>query len=132
MQIAGSGKCLGWQYPSVATFCGPNIHSIDFVSVQLLRNQYSPTKLVFWLYMCPTSILFSNFCPPFHTPPPTNYSIPDTTLLVHLAIFYSLFGRWELLKAATSTGEVLKHYEIVHNLFKFHSCAHNPWLVKVV
>ena len=86
MVIAGTSKCLGWQYPVLLFVLV--VHSVDFVSIQSLSSQHSPFKLVFGLYSYPTLILYSNLCPPFHP-----LSIPDTTLLVQLAKFSILIGR---------------------------------------
>ena len=64
-----------------ACFSGPNV---DFSSFQPLRSQHSPSKLIFRLYSCPTTIYTLTF---------VRHSIPhhptlDTTLLVQLAILF--------------------------------------------
>ena len=62
-----------------------NVHSVDFTSFQSLISQHIHSKLVFGLYSCPTTILYSNHCP--------NIQItPDTTSHVQLARFSILFG----------------------------------------
>ena len=71
------------------------------------------------------TVPFSHQSIPHHSP---DVSIPDTTSHVQPANFFYLIWR-ELLWAATSAREALKHSEMVCLLCKFHSRAHNPWLV---
>ena len=66
MVVSGTGKRLGWQYPVLLLI--PNVQGVDFASFQPLRSQHSPPRLVFGLYLCPTTILYSNLCLPFHPP----------------------------------------------------------------
>ena len=75
--------------PRRADYHSPNVHSVDFASFQPLRSQHSPSRLVFGLYLYPTTILYSNLCPPFHPHHPLNVNIPDTTSHVQLARFLS-------------------------------------------
>ena len=98
-------KGLGWQSGLAisnvaACLSGPNILSIDFASFQPLKSKHSPSKLVFGLYLCPTSILYSNLCPPLHPPPPPppppphhppNISTPESNFFIQLARFSTLF-----------------------------------------
>ena len=106
---------------NILLFRSPSNCSVDFGSFQ---NQHSPSKLLFWLYSCPTSILYYKlFC--YFIP---YYVSPTTTLLVQLAsqFFYlRIFYKEQLVQA-------LKHSELVHLLCRFHSPAHNPWPVIVV
>ena len=49
-------------------------------------------------------------------------------ILPHTSNFFQVIW-WEHLCAATSARKTLKHSEMVYLLCKFHSRAHNPWLV---
>ena len=95
---------LGLAISSVAAcFSSPNIHSVDFALFKSLGNQHQPFRLVFGLYTCPTTILYSKFCLPFRLPLPTlcehlwHYLARPTS-----QIFY--FVWWELQWAALVLG----------------------------
>ena len=119
MAVPGTGGYLGWQYPVfLFVLCSsPNVYSVYFSSVHPLRSQHSPSKLAFWLYLCPTFILYSNLCPLFHPPPTTQCEHPWYYLTHPTSLVFYLIW-WELLQTATSIREALKHSEMVHLLCK--------------
>ena len=106
-----------------ACFSSANIHSVDFASFQPIRSQHIASRL----------ILYYNLFLPVH--PPTTHPMKASLILhfpctkhVPFAKFFHLIWR-ELLWAAVSVKEALKHSDMVHLLGKFRSCAHNFWLV---
>ena len=77
-----NGGFRHWQVSGLAVssvaacFSSPNVHSVNFASFQPLKNQQSPSRLVFGLNWCPTTILNHNISPPIHPPPPTQCKHP--------------------------------------------------------
>ena len=83
MAASGSGKCLGWLYPVLLLLISPNIHTVDCASFQPLRSQHNPSRLVFELHWCPTTILNCKLFPPVYPPPPTQWKHPWYYLVVN-------------------------------------------------
>ena len=102
MAVSGTGKCLGGRYSVLLLVLAVQAStcSVDFASFQLLRSQYSPSRLVFGLYLCPTTILYSNIIPPFHSLLPSQCEHP---LHVHLAMFSNFYEQQLVLGKLSST-----------------------------
>ena len=103
--------------------------NVDFASFQPLRSQHKPSRLVFCLHLCPTTILYCNFCPPFPAHPMQTFMI-----LPGMSIYSQIFQS-NVVGASVSSNqcrEALKHSEMVYLLCRFRSRAQNPWLVIVL
>ena len=114
-----------------ACFGSPNIHSVDIASFQPLKSQHSSFKLVFGLYSCPTSILYSNLCLPFHPPPTRSWAFLTLLCSSNSPDFLS-----DLAGTSTNSNysarKALEHNKMVHLLCKSYLHTHTLWVVVVV
>jgi len=133
-RMAGSGtdKCLGWLYPVLLLLWAAQTSAL--LIVLHFKHWGASTAPPGWFLGFTSalpqfrSVTFSRHSFPRHPP---NENIPDTTSYVQPTNFFLKVIWQELLWAATSAREALKHSEMVYLLGKFHSRAHNPWLVVV-
>jgi len=59
-----------------ASLSSLNVHTINCASFQPLRSQHNPSRLVFGLHWCFTTILNCILFPPVHPPLPTQWKHP--------------------------------------------------------
>ena len=118
----------GWKYPVLllvlAVYKHPQ-YRFCFIST-IKESQHNPSRLVFGLYLCPTTIS-CHFIP--HHPP--NVNIRDTTLQIQPAKKFKSYLARTSESIATSAREAFKHSKMVYLFCKFCLRTHNPWLVIV-
>ena len=121
MVASGTGKCLDWLYPMLLLV----LAACRLCFISTIKEPAQTLQASFWASLVP----YHNFellpFPANSSPPPTQCKHSWYYLTLSTSQFFSiLFGR-NFCEQKLVIGKL----SMVYLLCKFHSHAHNPWLV---
>ena len=118
MAGSGTGKCLGWLYPAMLLLWAAQTSTL--LIVLHFRHWGASTAPPGWFFG------FTSGLPQFWSA-----TMKTSPILPRMSNYSIQVFRRELLWAATSAREAVRHSEMVYLLGKYHSRAHNPWCIEI-